>query len=231
MRSSVREAAGTLLLDVIYPRRCGGCGARGSWLCARCETMVARFAAPLCASCGVPEALGVCRCDELPASIERVRSIGPYGGWLRGSVVQVKYHGEWARASHLAPFMVEASADLRPVDALVPVPLHPSRRKQRGFSQTEKLAEALSREIDVSVDLVLQRIRRTTPQVRLDAEGRQANVKGAFALAPGRSVSGMRLLLVDDVITTGATLGACAQVLLAAGASSVSVVTVARELN
>jgi ComF family protein len=110
------------------------------------------------------------------------------------------------------------------------VPLHPSRRKQRGFNQTEKLAEELSRELAVPVLLALQRTRRTTPQVRLDAEGRQANVAGAFGLSPGNHVGGKRLILVDDVITTGATLGACAQVLHAAGASSVSVVTVAREL-
>jgi ComF family protein len=110
------------------------------------------------------------------------------------------------------------------------VPLHPSRRKQRGFNQTEKLAEALARELLVSVFFALQRTRKTTPQVRLDAEGRQANVLGAFALTLGSRVKGMRLLLVDDVITTGATLGACAEVLHAAGASSVSVVTVAREM-
>lgn len=230
MFSDVLEAAGSLLLDVTYPRRCAGCGARGAWLCDRCEAALACFAPPLCVSCGIPEALGVCRCDELPAAIECVRSIGPYGGWLRGAVVQVKYHGEWARAPQLAGFLARACADQAPVDALVPVPLHSSRRKQRGFNQTEKLAEELSREMAPPVEHLLHRTRKTTPQVRLDAEGRQANVEGAFALAPGRSVAGMRLLLVDDVITTGATLGACAQVLHAAGATSVCVVTVAREL-
>ena len=230
MFSEALGATGTFLLDVVYPRRCAGCGARGTWLCGRCDASLASFAAPLCASCGIPESLGVCRCDELPAAIERVRSIGPYGGWLRGAVVQVKYHGEWARATQLAPLLAHACADLATVDALVPVPLHPSRRKQRGFNQTEKLAEELSREMAVPVEIVLQRTRKTTPQVRLDAEGRHANVEDAFALSPGKSVTGRRLLLVDDVITTGATLGACAQVLHAAGASSVCVVTVAREL-
>ena len=231
MLSDALETAATLLLDVVYPRRCAGCGARGTWLCARCEAAVACFARPVCASCGIPEALGVCRCDELSPSIERVRSIGPYAGWLRGAVVQVKYHGEWSRVPHLAPLLAQACADLAPVDALVPVPLHPSRRKQRGFNQTEKLAEELSRELAVPVVLALRRSRRTTPQVRLDAAGRQANVMGAFAVSPGKRVEGKRLLLVDDVITTGATLGACADVLHSAGASSVSVVTVARELT
>ncbi len=144
--------------------------------------------------------------------------------------MQVKYHGEWARAPHVALLMAQACADLGPVDALVPVPLHPSRRKQRGFNQTEKLAEELSRITAIPVVLAVQRARKTTPQVRLDAAGRQTNVMGAFAPSPGTRVEGMSLLLVDDVITTGATLGACAQVLRAAGASSVSVVTVAREL-
>ena len=230
MLGDVIGAAGAFLLDVVYPRRCAGCGARGTWLCSRCDAALACFAGPLCASCGIPHTAGICRCDELPSSIERVRSIGAYDGWLRGAVVQVKYHGEWARVPQLAPLLAQACTDLLPLDALVPVPLHPSRRKQRGFNQTEKLADALSQEIAVPVELVLQRIRKTTPQVRLDAKGRQTNVDGAFALADGRSVAGMRLTLVDDVITTGATLGACAQVLRAAGASSVCVVTVAREL-
>ncbi len=142
----------------------------------------------------------------------------------------MKYHGEWARVDHLAPLLARACVDLLPADALLPVPLHPSRRRQRGFNQTEKLAQALSPYIAVPVNLALERSRITTPQVRLDAEGRQANVEGAFALSPGADVIGKRLVLVDDVITTGATLGACAQVLLGAGAQSVSVVTVAREL-
>ena len=230
MVSKVLAATGDLLLDVVYPRRCAGCGARGGWLCRRCEAEVPRFSPPLCAACGIPDVLGICRCDELPPEIVRVRSIGAYGGWLRGAVVQVKYHGEWARASHLAPYLAHACADLLPVDAVVPVPLHPSRRKQRGFNQTEKLAGELSRSIAAPVSLLLQRTRRTTPQVWLDAGKRQANVDGAFALAPGGDVAGLRLLLVDDVITTGATLGACARVLHAAGATSVCVVTVAREL-
>lgn len=224
------RAAGTLCLDALYPRLCSGCGARGTWLCARCAAGTACFTGPVCALCGIPVALGVCRCDDLPVSIERVRSVGPYDGWLRGAVVQVKYHGEWARARHLAPMLAQASADLLPADALIPVPLHPSRRKQRGFNQTEKLAEELSHEIAVPVELALQRIRKTTPQVRLGAEGRQANVEDAFAISPGQSVEGKRVVLVDDVITTGATLCACAHVLVAAGAGAVRVVTVAREL-
>ena len=159
-----------------------------------------------------------------------MRSIGPYGGWLRGAVTQLKYHGEWARVGDLAPLLARATADLFPADALVPVPLHAARRKQRGFNQTEKLAEVLSQETAVPVEHALLRTRKTRPQVRLDGEGRKTNVEGAFALSPGYDVTGAHLILLDDVITTGATLGACAQVLRAAGALTVDVVTVAREL-
>lgn len=144
--------------------------------------------------------------------------------------MRVKYHGEWARSAHLGMMLADAGGDLLPADALVPVPLHPSRRKQRGFNQTEKLAEALSDATGVPVQYALLRSRRTVPQVRLDAERRQGNVEGAFSLAAGQSVRGKRLILVDDVITTGATLGACAVALRAGGACAVSVVTVAREL-
>jgi ComF family protein len=228
--SGAWDAAGTFVLDVVYPRRCAGCGTRGTWLCDRCQSAFACFAGPVCWSCGIPVAIGVCRCDELPAAIHQVRSVGPYGEWIRGAVVRLKYHGEWARSRHLALLLAEAASELLPADALVPVPLHSSRRKQRGFNQTEKLAEALSAVIDVPVQLALQRTRRTVAQVRLDAERRQGNVKGAFALSAGQSVRGKRLILVDDVITTGATLGACAEVLRAAGADAVNVVTVAREL-
>jgi ComF family protein len=145
-------------------------------------------------------------------------------------VVQIKYQGEWARVALLAPLLGQACEEFLALDSLVPVPLHPSREKQRGFNQTEKLASALSSEIAVPVEMPLVRARKTSPQVRLDAEGRRGNVAGAFALASGARVEGRRLALVDDVITTGATLGACAQVLMAAGAAEVSVVTVAREL-
>lgn len=230
MASNAFAAAGDLFLDIVYPRRCCGCEARGTWLCERCDAALEQFTGQLCPRCGIPLELNICRCDELPDAMERVRSIGPYGGWLRGAVSRVKYHGEWARVEQLAPLLALASSDLLPADALVPVPLHPSRRKQRGFNQTEKIAEVLSLGIAVPVDHALLRSRRTSPQVRLNGEGRRTNVVGAFTLAPGHDVEGARLILVDDVLTTGATLGACAQVLLAAGAAAVDAVTVAREI-
>ena len=223
--------AGTFLLDVVYPRRCAGCGRRGEWLCPSCDAALARFGEALCPGCGIPESLSACRCDELPESVERVRSIGPYGGWIRGAVIQIKYHGEWARVHDLGPLLAQASRDLLPADALVPVPLHQSRHKQRGFNQTEKLAGVLSRELAVPLELLLQRTRKTSPQVRLDAAARQTNVAEAFALLPGVDVGGKHLILVDDVITTGATLGACADDLLAGGAAAVRVVTVARDMD
>ena len=230
MASNLAGRAGTALLDLVYPRRCAGCGKRGVWLCVPCEAAGQLFSGSLCTVCGVPERDAGCLCGVLPQGIDQVRSVGPYEGWLRSAVIQMKYGGEWARARHLAPWLANACEELLPADALVPVPLHPARRKQRGFNQTEKLAEALGAELAVPVEVNLRRTRKTAPQVRLDAEGRQRNVDGAFELVAGASVVGKRLILVDDVITTGATLGACAQVLRAGGATGVSVITVAREL-
>jgi ComF family protein len=113
---------------------------------------------------------------------------------------------------------------------LTPVPLHPSRLRQRGFNQSLLLAREVGRTQSIPVVEALIRTRRTNSQVRLGAAERAGNVAGALAVLPGQMVTGRSFLLVDDVITTGATLGACASALLDAGASSVSALTVAREM-
>lgn len=221
---------GEFFLDCVYPKSCAGCGSRGRWLCDRCDVPAARFLAPVCSGCGIPIASGVCRCQELPPGIVAVRSVGPYRGWVGGAIRQIKYHGEWARVSHLGPLLAEAVDGVHPLDCIVPVPLHPARLKQRGFNQSEKLADVLAAAIEVPVGRPLARTRRTGAQARLGAGERRENVRGAFAPVPGVDVIGKSVLLIDDVITTGSTLGECAEILRAAGASRVTVLAVAREM-
>lgn len=224
----LRQAAG-LIVDVIFPRRCAGCMRRGAWLCQDCDAALPRFQPPWCARCGAPIGKHPCRCNELPPALCAVRSAAAYDGWLREAIQSFKYHGETARAEHLAALLVPLLADLEPFDYLCPVPLHPKRQRRRGYNQSRLLAEGVARIQGYRVEEAAVRIRETHQQARLNANARQANVQGAFAASPAAAVHGARIILVDDVLTTGATLGSCAAALVAAGAASVAAVTLARE--
>ena len=218
-----------VLVETVFPRRCAGCRRRGTWLCDACDAALPRFRPPWCARCGAPRGLVPCRCEHLPASLSAVRSAGPYDGWLREAIQSFKYHGETARAGHLSELLVPLVVDLEPFDYLCPVPLHPRRERRRGYNHARLLAEGVARTHGLRVQEVAIRVRETDQQARLGASARQANVQGAFAVAPGASVRGASIVLVDDVLTTGATLGSCAAALLTAGAARVAAVTLARE--
>ena len=117
-------------------------------------------------------------------------------------------------------------------DLIIPVPLHPKRLRWRGFNQALLLARQLSRAYGIATDpFVLRRIKETPPQTQLNEEERRRNVRGAFALAPGRSLKGKKVLLVDDVYTSGATVNECSRTLTTSGAEQVCVVTLARAMS
>jgi ComF family protein len=158
-----------------------------------------------------------------------VRSAATDEGWLRAAIRSFKYAGESARAEHLGALLVPLLADLSPFDALVPVPLHSKRERQRGFNQARLLARHAGAGLAIPVADALVRTRWTGQQVGLSADARRANVRGAFAVRPGQVVEGTRFVLIDDVLTTGSTLANCAESLLAAGASWVGAATLARE--
>lgn len=217
-------------VDVVYPKRCAGCDRRGVWLCPDCDGALPRYSRPWCPHCGVPESYARCACPSLPEQLAMVRSVGPFAGWLREAIHRLKYHGEWARADDLGGLLADAIVDLPRCDLVLPVPLHPSRRKLRGFNQSALLAEAIGRSHSLAVGNVLIRTRRTHAQVDLHAAARATNVAGAFAVAGNVALTGKSVLIVDDVITTGATLAACTDALREAGAETVAAATLARDL-
>ena len=220
-----------------------------SAVCDRCWRNLRLYVPPLCATCGAPGSSPApgglvpspsrARCPgcdgiALPDGVTSLRAIGPYEGVLRDLVHALKYERRRSLAALLAPLLGIVAADvLCGADAVVPVPLHPWRQWQRGFNQAALLAAMLPS----PQAPVLRRARATAPQADLDAGQRQANVRDAFVLAGrtalGRARSAARvrgrvLVLVDDVLTTGATLGACAGVLRRAGAREVRALTIAR---
>jgi ComF family protein len=158
------------------------------------------------------------------------RSVMVYGGWMRRGIHLLKYENEPARAPSLAHFLATPAATLPAFDLLVPAPLHRSRHKRRGYNQAELLATELSKLIAMPAGNCLVRTRSTSQQVGLDGEQRRQNVAGAFEVQDASLVVGKRIVLVDDVMTTGSTLNACAETLVAAGAVWVGALTLAREI-
>jgi ComF family protein len=193
---------------------------------------------PLCARCGVPLDLAVeegqlCgACLVRPPAYDRARAALAYGDVSRDLVLALKYQGRRDSLDLLARWMASAGGDLlEDADLIVPVPLHYFRLVRRGFNQSVWLAAALARRSrgDLVVD-ALKRVRATPIQGGLSAEGRRRNVQGAFRVRKSREalLNGKRILLVDDVLTTGATAEACSRVMKRAGANCVDVLTLAR---
>ena len=220
-------AVAEFAVDVVYPKRCATCRLRGAWVCDDCLASSPPFSPPWCPRCGASVPDRTCSCAALPASVARLRSWGPYDGWLGDAIRRFKYDGEWARKQHLGASLARLVATEVPQQALlVPVPIHRARLRERGYNQAALLATTASAQTGLPCADALTRTRDTPHQVGLGQTGRLANVRDAFAV--GSDVSGQLVVLVDDVVTTGATLGACADALLAAGAADVWAVTLAR---
>jgi ComF family protein len=233
-------ALGPHLLDLLFPPRCAVCGRRGAPLCTACLATVRVLDAQRCARCDAPlppteEALaGRCAaCQaEPPGALAGLRVAARYEDTLRLAIIEFKFHRIRRLAEPLGDLLAEVSFPLLPmVDLIAPVPLHPTRRRERGFNQAELLARRCGRRLGrpMRVDL-LARLRATPSQVRLTTAERHANMRDAFAARPGAAaiVAGRRVLLVDDVCTSGATLKAAASALREAGAAAVWGAAVAR---
>lgn len=223
---------GEATLDLVFPPRCVCCGSGGAFLCAACTEALPVAAAPRCPRCWRPGADALCGvCKVTPPAFDALRSAFVYDGPVREIVHAFKYRGMTSLGQSLASLLVDVfRREGFVADAIVPVPLSGLRRRTRGYNQAGVLAKAVGRELVVPVESrSLVRRRHTPPQARsADAEARRRNVDGAF-VARAKNLRGARILLVDDVTTTGSTLSACAATLRASGASSVSALTLARE--
>jgi ComF family protein len=230
------------LLSVLLAPACASCEkpldepTRGP-VCRSCWHTIRAFIPPLCEVCGDPLPswriisvdCGECpRCRRPPHHVSRTRSIGDYDGRLRAIVHALKYDGRRSLARPLAALLAQHGASvLAGADLAVPVPLHRSRKRARGFNQAAEIASHLP----IATANALKRVRATVSQTDLPAAERHANVRDAFALRRRADVKGLVVVLVDDVSTTGATLESCARVLREAGAREVRALTAARVVS
>jgi ComF family protein len=219
------------LLDLLFPPRCVGCRRIGAWLCAECLSQIPRVEPPFCVQCGDRAAAdGLCaRCHASPLQIERIRAAVYFEGALREAIHHLKYRGRTALVKPLGSLMTAYwQQHPMPADVVVPVPLHATRLRERGYNQAALLARELAQRAELPVnERTLVRKRATAPQVELGARERRENVHDAFGCCDG-ALAEKRVLLIDDVCTTGATLEACAIALRESGAHNVQALTLAR---
>lgn len=247
----VRDHVGIFswLADFIYPGRCPSCEAasgspgetgRAGVFCTSCAQRLKLIRPPWCELCGLPllapptESGPCCNpCSATPLPFRRGRAVAFYEGPVSEAIRRLKYGRHESCAYPLADLVADRlPVDIIPAkyDRLIPVPLHPGRLRERGFNQTGLIAARLGVRIGIPVDhAILRRIRNLPPQSSLGAAARRRNIRGAFTVKD-RGLRGGRVLLLDDVYTTGATAKEASLAILDAGAERVDVLTVARVL-
>ena len=234
------RSLGAGAVDLLLPGTCMACRAEEATtenLCQACNLrLLALVALPYCRRCGAGLSGGLPAaesCRACPSTLPRydcVIRLGPYEDPLRIIVRQLKYHRQEALRGHLGRLLgaaVAARCEV-PLDLVLSVPMHWRRRLARGYDHALVLAKAVAGELDLPVGNELLRVRHTPPQAHLTRTRRIENVRGAFDVRRGAALAGAKVLLVDDVTTTGATANEAARGLLRAGASSVTLAAVAK---
>ena len=233
---------GRLLLDAVLPPRCLKCGAavgEPGALCATCWPAIGFITPPYCACCGYPFELdpgpgALCAaCIAMPPPYRRARAVLRYDEASKGLILGFK-HGDRTEAAPAFARWLATAGDFTDIDLIAPVPLHWRRLLHRRYNQAALLALALGRLVDRPVvpDLLVRR-RPTPTQGHLHAAARRRNVAGAFGVGTRRkpAIVGRRVLLIDDVMTSGATIESCCQALSRGGAAAVDVLTLARAIR
>jgi ComF family protein len=222
------------LLDLLFPPSCISCKAANSWLCQNCLSRIPFITAPVCKRCGTSLAVEaqVCKqCKNNPLQdIDGIRAASYFeNNPIRPAIHFLKYRNHRAVASVLASILADAYRTYQlAADMIVPVPLHLSRLRERGYNQSELLAKAVSNILHLSVNTsTLQRTRQTKSQMTLGVNERHQNVAEAFT-CDNLDLSGQKVLLIDDVCTTGSTLDACAHALKKSGVAAVWGLTLAK---
>jgi competence protein ComFC len=229
------------LASLLYPPICTVCSTAvdpNKYLCTECHSALPKITAPFCAKCSEPFAGAIsssftcANCGHRTLHFEVAVAAYRSRGAVRRIILDFKY-GRQIYLRHLvASWLIAAFDDERlrgrHFDLIVPVPLHPARRRERGFNQAALIAELLGGHTSIPIQPSLERTQYTTTQTAFDRAERMENLRNAFRLRKKADVRGLRVLLVDDVLTTGSTLSECARILKAAGASSVCAATAAR---
>jgi ComF family protein len=217
------RAAASRTLDAALPANCVGCRGEGPPLCDRCaDRLDVRLNAPAGVAIGLP--------GDLPAPLLQLEWCAPFHAIVRDALHAIKYGGEQRLAEPLGRAIARRWSRVGVgTDLVTHVPVHADRARHRGYDQAEIIARAAARHLGLPYAPLLARRRATIAQFDLDRADRAANVEGAFATTGAYDVGGRWVLLIDDVVTTGATLAACATALGAAGAVATSAITVARE--
>ncbi len=219
-------------LDLLFPLHCMGCGKEGTLICLPCVAGLPRLSPPFCNLCAQPiSGKGCRRCAEVSLEVDGIRSPFLMEGVIREGVHSLKYHSVRAAATQLGQLLAEYLMS-HPVlgEVMVPVPLHPRRLRSRGYNQSALLAREVSKLTGLPVkEELLVRIKDAPPQAGVGSrEERRRNVAGGFQCVG--DVQNQAVLLVDDVVTTGSTMSACAAALKSAGATSVWGLALAREV-
>jgi ComF family protein len=221
-------------LDLFFPQKCIGCGEEGAVICPQCRKYLAKIVPPICPICGKPQINGIiCPvCLKWHHHIDGIRSPYRFEATIRETIHQLKYKNIRCLAEPLAVLLFNyLKRNPLDFDVIVPVPLHHKRLRERGYNQSDLLAQELSKLTYVPVvNDSLKRSKYLLPQAKTrSVEERRKNVELAFNCVNSKLVNS-KVLLIDDVSTSGATLEACARALKATGAASVWAIVLAREL-
>lgn len=218
-------------IDWVFPPHCLGCGVEGEIICSDCYATIKRVPSNVCPYCNAyVSTSGHCpNCGNRKPAYSKFRAFAFYGGVIREAVHHLKYQNDIGIARILAGYLLKViQAETWEFDLVIPVPLSRSKEEQRGYNQAERLARPVAEALKMPISTEgLKRIREKASQVDLDVNSRRENVRGVFEADPA-IVKGKRILLIDDVFTTGATLESASQALKDANSGLIYCVTVGK---